>query len=147
MFVGVRSAWAVGGMVVMESVLCDLWAGLQDTNQEVHGRQRGCSLWTAWGSDQTLQHSSVSWLVPSPLTWYTKTLSLSCCIKLDIFCLFKVAKVEHYHITVIAPEFPSTCLHSSCSSNWPNVSLRLNQAKVCFDIIKASEWEQTVQLW
>lgn len=33
--VGVCSAWAVGGVVVMESVLRDLWAGLQDANQEV----------------------------------------------------------------------------------------------------------------
>lgn len=75
-FVGVCSAWAVGGVVVMESVLCDLWAGLQDANQEVCERRRGPGLWTARDSDQTLQHSSVSWLVPSPYTWYTQSLSL-----------------------------------------------------------------------
>ncbi len=75
-FVGVCSAWAVGGVVVMESVLCDLWAGLQDANQEVCERRRGRGLWTARHSDQTLQHSSVSWLVPSPFTWYTQSLSL-----------------------------------------------------------------------
>lgn len=67
-FVGVCSAWAVGGVVVMESVLCDLWAGLQDANQEVCERRRGRGLWTARGSDQTLQHSSVSWLVESLFT-------------------------------------------------------------------------------
>lgn len=46
-FVGVCSAWAVGGVVIMESVLCDLWAGLQDANQEVCDRRRGSGLWTA----------------------------------------------------------------------------------------------------
>lgn len=46
-FVGVCSAWAVGGVVVMESVLCDLWAGLQDAIQEVCDRRRGSGLWTA----------------------------------------------------------------------------------------------------
>lgn len=67
-FVGVCSTWAVGGVVVMESVLRDLWAGLQDSNQEVCERRRGSGLWAARHSDQTLQHSSVSWLVPSPFT-------------------------------------------------------------------------------
>lgn len=72
--VGVCSAWAVGGVVVMESVLCDLWAGLQDANQEVWGWRRAPGLRTARGADQTLQHSSVSWLVASPYTWYTCSL-------------------------------------------------------------------------
>lgn len=36
-FMGVCSEWAVGGVVIMESVLCYLWAGLQNTHQEVHG--------------------------------------------------------------------------------------------------------------
>lgn len=67
-FVGVCSAWAVGGVVIMESVLCDLWAGLQNANQELCERRRGHGLRTARDSDQTLQHSSVPWLVPSPFT-------------------------------------------------------------------------------
>ncbi|KAF3833627.1 hypothetical protein F7725_024831 [Dissostichus mawsoni] len=54
------SAWALGGVVVMESVLCDLWAGLQDSNQEVCKRKCGNGLWISRDSDQTLQHSSVS---------------------------------------------------------------------------------------
>lgn len=37
----VSSAWAVGGVVVMEPVFCDVWAGLQDPNQEVCERRRG----------------------------------------------------------------------------------------------------------
>lgn len=86
-FVGVCSAWAVGGVVVMESVLCDLWAGVQDQNQEVCERERGLGLWTAWDSDQTLQHSSVSWLVPSPFTWYTHSLFL---------CLFSCMTVSSF---------------------------------------------------
>lgn len=39
--VGVCSAWAVGGVVVMESVLRDLWAGLQDAEPELCERERG----------------------------------------------------------------------------------------------------------
>lgn len=72
--VGVCSAWAVGGVVVMESVLCDLWAGHQDANQEMWGRRRAPGLRTARSADQTLQHSSVSWLVASPYTWYNRCL-------------------------------------------------------------------------
>lgn len=76
-FVGVSSAWDVGGVVVMESVLCDLWAGHQDANQEVCERRWGPGLWTARGSDQSLQHSSVSWLVESPFTQFIQCLLLS----------------------------------------------------------------------
>lgn len=57
----------------MESVLCDLWAGLQDANQEVCKGRRCSGLWTARDSDQTLQHSSVSWLVASPFTSHTQS--------------------------------------------------------------------------
>lgn len=78
--VGVCSAWAVGGVVVMESVLCDLWAGLQDAEPELCERERGPGMPAAWDSDQTLQHSRVSWLVASPFTWrslpHTRSLSL-----------------------------------------------------------------------
>lgn len=38
---GVCSAWAVGGVVVMESMLRDLWAGLQDAEPKLCERQRG----------------------------------------------------------------------------------------------------------
>lgn len=73
--VGVCSAWAVGGVVIMESVLCDLWAGHQDAYQEVCERRRSRGLQAARDSDQTLQHSSLSWLVPSPFTSHTQSLS------------------------------------------------------------------------
>ena len=51
----------------MESVLRDLWAGLQDAKQEVFERRRGHSLSGAQDADQTVQHSRVPWLVPCPI--------------------------------------------------------------------------------
>lgn len=91
MFVGVRSAWAMGGVVVMESVLCYLWAGLQNTHQEVHGWRWGEALRPARHSDQTLQHSRLSWLVPSSLTYYCQPLSL-----LMLTHVFVVVLTKHF---------------------------------------------------
>lgn len=76
-FVGVRSAWAVGGVVVMESVLRDLWPRLQNTNQEVCEWRRCLGMRAARDSDQTLQHSRVPWLVASPYTVHDAPASLA----------------------------------------------------------------------
>lgn len=82
---GVCSAWAVGGVVVMESVLRDLWAGLQDAEPELCERERGPGMPTAWDADQTLQHSRVSWLVASPISL---SLSLHLCLQHVWFFFF-----------------------------------------------------------
>lgn len=115
-FVGVCSAWAVGGVVVMESVLCDLWAGLQDANQEVCERRRGPGLWTARDSDQTLQHSSVSWLVPSPYTWYTQSLSLGLSAYSSMAVFFPFFFFQMTKLTFSTLEFTCICIYILCSS-------------------------------
>lgn len=127
-FVGVCSAWAVGGVVIMESVLCDLWAGLQNANQELCERRRGHGLRTARDSDQTLQHSSVPWLVPSPFTWHTRSLSLSlplCLFKHDFLFLlhlnhktyFQCSRIYiHKHSHFVSFHY-SSCTNQTCMSS------------------------------
>lgn len=113
--VGVCSAWAVGGVVVMESVLCDLWAGHQDANQEMWGRRRAPGLWTARSADQTLQHSSVSWLVASPYTWYNR-------------CLCPLAPSMDVFFPLHLPH-SETHLHDACSRH-PCVVLFLFESHI-----------------
>ena len=110
-FAGVCSAWAVGRVVVMESVLCHLWAGLQDTNQEVCERRRGRGLRTARHSDQTLQHCCVSWLVPSPFTWLTQLLSLSLPIRAWLCLLFDSCNSQKFKAKQVIVAISSISKH------------------------------------
>ncbi len=76
-FVGVCSAWSVGGVVFVEPVLSHMWPWHSDPEQDLCAppawKQR---LWRARGANQTLQYSCVPRLVLISISSSASMLSL-----------------------------------------------------------------------
>ncbi|KTF82672.1 hypothetical protein cypCar_00029161, partial [Cyprinus carpio] len=102
-FVGVCSAWAVGGVVFMEPVLGHVWPWHSDPEQDLCAPPEwNQGLWRARGANQTLQYSCVP--------RQTQTLAVPVSLSVPPTACFLFVPVPHFFVLL----FPVLPPHLYC---------------------------------